>query len=328
MANVKMGRLLKTIPLHYYPTSLLHFPLSLPFVFKDINKHHVLLHFIVLIWGFSPILGRFITCTTMQLVWFRILFTLFLISGYIIVTKTSLKVSRKNLIKLAVIGIIIAIHWLCFYGAIKVSNVSVTMAAFSTGTLFTALTEPLILKRRVLWYEILIGLIIIGAICMIFSVEFTYWQGIVLGILAALTSSIFSVLNSLMVKEVNSTAISYIELWFGLIGLTIYLACTGGLNSVFFVLNEQAVLGLVLLAGICTAFPFIASVGLMKHLSPYTITLTVNLETVYGIILAIIIYSENKELSSTFYAGVGIILFSIFFNAWLKGRHDKRHLIT
>src|SRR6202008_205672 len=108
-----------------------------------------------------------------------------LITGYIIITKASLKVSPKNILKLGIIGIIIAIHWLCFYGAIKVSNVSVTMAAFSTGTLFTAIIEPLILKRKVLWYEILIGLIIIGAICMIFSVEITYWQGIVLGILAA-----------------------------------------------------------------------------------------------------------------------------------------------
>ncbi len=297
-------------------------------MFKGINKHQLWLHFIVLIWGFSPILGRFITCSTMQLVWFRILFTLVIISAYILVTKTSLKVSKKNLFKLAVIGIIIAIHWVCFYGAIKVSNVSVTMAAFSTGTLFTAIIEPIILKRKVIWYEILIGLIIIGAICMIFSVEITYWQGIVLGILAAFTSAIFSVLNSLMVKEVKPTAISYIELCFGLIGLSIYLAFTAGFTSDFFVLNNQAILGLVLLAGICTAFPFIASVSLMKHLSPYTINLTVNMETVYGIILAIFIYNENQELTSTFYAGVMVILFAVFFNAWLKGKHDKKHLIT
>lgn len=264
----------------------------------------------------------------MPLVWFRILFTLLIITTYIFFTKTSIKVSRKNLLKLAGIGVIIAIHWLCFYGAIKVSNVSVTMAAFSTGTLFTAIAEPLILKRKVIWYEILIGLIIIGAICMIFSVEITYWEGIVLGILAALTSAIFSVFNSLMVKEVVPTAISYIELWFGLIGLSLYLAFTNGFNADFFVLDQKAIIGLVLLAGICTAFPFIASVGLMKHLSPYTINLAVNMETVYGIILAIIIYEENKELSMTFYAGVSIILFSIFLNAWLKGKHDKRRLIT
>lgn len=292
-------------------------------MFKGINKHHLLLHFIVFIWGFSPILGRYITCSTMQLVWFRIALTLILITAYILISKQSLHVSRSNLIKLACIGIIIAIHWLCFYGAIKVSNVSVTMAAFSTGTLFTAITEPILLKRKIIWYEILIGLIIIAAICLIFSVEILYWQGIVLGIIAALTSSVFSVLNATMIKNVSSTLISYIELWFGLLGLSIYLLMTGGFTSSFFELDTPSVSGLLLLAGICTAFPFIASVNLMKHLSPYTITLTVNLETVYGIIMAILIYQENEQLSYTFYAGVAVILLAIFFNAWLKGRKAK-----
>lgn len=293
-------------------------------MFKGINKHHLLLHFIVLIWGFSPILGRYTTCSTMQLVWFRIAITLVLITGYIIVSKQKTYVSPINLIKLGLIGIIIAIHWLCFYGAIKVSNVSVTMAAFSTGTLFTAITEPLILKRKIIWYEIFIGLIIIAAILMIFSVENLYWQGIILGIIAALTSSVFSVLNATMIKNVSSTMISYVELWFGLIGLTIYLAINGSMDAAFFELNNQAIIGLLLLAGICTAFPFIASVNLMKHLSPYTITLTVNLETVYGIILAIFIYHENKQLSITFYIGVIIILLAIFLNAWLKGRIKQK----
>jgi drug/metabolite transporter (DMT)-like permease len=287
-------------------------------MFKNISKHHLLLHFIVFIWGFSPILGRFIECSTMQLVWFRIGFTLIIITGYILYTKKNLKISPKNLLKLAGIGIIIAIHWLAFYGAIKVSNVSVTMAAFSTGTLFTSITEPLFFKRRVIGYEIVIGLIIIAAILLIFSVETLYWEGILLGILAALTSSVFSVMNGLMIKEVSSTVISYVELWFGLIGLSIYLALTGGFSPEFFVLSSNDILGLLLLAGICTAFPFIASVNLMKHLSPYTITLTVNLETVYGIILAIFIYQENKELSLTFYAGVTIILLAVFLNAFLK----------
>lgn len=297
-------------------------------MFKGINKHHLLLHFIVFIWGFSPILGRFITCSTMQLVWFRILITLVLITGYIIVSKQNIRVSPMNLIKLGIIGIIIAIHWLCFYGAIKVSNISVTMAAFSTGTLFTAITEPLILKRKIIWYELLIGLIIIGAILMIFSVENLFWQGIILGVLAALTSSIFSVFNAIMIKDVSSTMISYVELWFGLIGLSVYLAFTGSFDAAFFQLDSQSIIGLLLLAGICTAFPFIASVNLMKHLSPYTITLTVNLETVYGIILAIFIYQENKQLSITFYIGVIIILLAIFFNAWLKGRVNKKSLIS
>lgn len=259
----------------------------------------------------------------MQLVWFRIAFTLVLISGYLLIIKQSIKVGYKNLFYLAGIGVIIAFHWVCFYGAIKASNISVTMAAFSTGTLFTSLTEPLFFKRKVIWYEIVIGLIIIGAIYLIFSVEKLYWQGIVLGILAALSSSVFSVMNGLMIKKVQSSVISYIELWFGLIGLSIYLVFTNGFNSSFFSISGHDVFGLLLLAGICTAFPFIASVNLMKHLSPYTITLTVNLETVYGIILAIFIYSENKELSLTFYGGVSIILLAVFLNARLKSKLKK-----
>ncbi|MGZ3931331.1 MAG: DMT family transporter [Bacteroidia bacterium] len=289
-------------------------------MFKGINKHHLLLHFIVLIWGFSPVLGRFISTSALQLVWFRIAFTLIIITGYILIIKKNVRTSWPDLLRLAGIGVIIAVHWLCFYGAIKVSNISVTMAAFSTGTLFTSLVEPLLFRRKIIWYEIIIGLIIIGAICLIFSVEIVYWEGIVLGILAAFLSSVFSVFNALMVKKVESTAISYIELWFGLIGVSIYLLFTGGFTTSFFALSNHDVLGLLLLAGICTAFPFIASVDLMKHLSPYTITLTVNLETVYGIILAIFLYEENKELSYTFYIGVSIILAAVFLNAWLKSR--------
>ncbi len=291
-------------------------------MFKGINKHHLLLHFIVLIWGFSPILGRFIESSTMQLVWFRIAFTLIIISGYILIVRKQIKVALPDMLRLAGIGVIIAAHWLCFYGAIHVSNVSITMAAFSTGTLFTSIIEPIFFKRKVIWYEIIIGLIIIGAICLIFSVENLYWKGIVLGILAALGSALFSVFNALMIKKetINSTAISYYELWFGLLSMTIYLLFTGEFNSDFFVLTGHDVFGICLLAGICTAFPFIASVDLMKHLSPYTVTLTVNLETVYGIVLAIFLYKENKELSGTFYLGVGIILFAVFLNAYLKSR--------
>ena len=289
-------------------------------MFKGINKHHLLLHFIVFIWGFSPILGRFITCGTMQLVWFRIAFTLVIITGYIAFSKPDFKIGIKDLLKLAGIGIIIAIHWLCFYGAIKASNVSVTMAAFSSATLFTSLIEPLFFKRKIIWYEIIIGLIIIAAICFIFSVEIKYWEGIVLGILAALLSSVFSVFNGLMIKKVSSTVISYIELWFGLIGLSIYLLFTNGFSTDFFVLSAHDITGLLTLAACCTAFPFIASVNLMKHLSPYTISLTVNMETVYGIILAIFIYHENTELTFTFYIGVCIILFAVFTEALLKSR--------
>lgn len=291
---------------------------------KNISKHHFLLHFIVFIWGWSPILGRGISTGALQLVWFRIFITISLMGLYLLFTKSSLRVSFKKLLQLSAVGLIICMHWLCFYGAIKVSNVSVTMAAFSTGTLFTAIVEPLVYKRRFIAYELLIGLIIIGAICLIFSVEIEYGLGILLGILAAFTASIFSVFNGVLIQDkqvpITSPVLSFIELTAALAGLSIYLLLTGNLTYSFFTISGQDVFLISILAAVCTVFPFIASVNLMKHLTPYTINLTVNLEGVYGIILAGLIFHENKDLSLTFYIGFGIILLVIFLNAFIKQR--------
>ncbi|MFN8115071.1 MAG: DMT family transporter [Bacteroidia bacterium] len=294
---------------------------------KNVSKHHFLLHFIVFIWGWSPILGKGISTDALQLVWFRIAITIFLMGFYLIYIKANLKISLKKLLQLTGVGFIICIHWLCFYGAIKVSNVSVTMAAFSTGTLFTAITEPLIYKRKFIWYELVIGLIIIFAIGLIFSVEIQYGLGILLGILAAFTASVFSVFNGVLIQDkkqpISSPVLSFIELSMALVGLCIYLFFNNSFSSDFFKITNQDILLISLLAGVCTVYPFIASVNLMKHLSPYTINLTVNLEGVYGIILAGIIFHENKDLSITFYVGFGIILSVIFLNAILKQKFNK-----
>ncbi|MBI2722668.1 MAG: DMT family transporter [Bacteroidetes bacterium] len=295
-------------------------------MYKGINKHYLLLHLIVFIWGFSPVLGRYITADTWQLVWFRILITVFAMFIYLKIAKQSLAVNKKDLLKLWGIGLIILVHWLGFYGAIKVSNISVTMVAFSTGTLFSSIIEPILYKRKIRMYEIVIGLIIIGAIGLIFSIETKFWLGIVLGIFAALTSSLFGVLNGLMVKRVSSGAISFYELSAALIGLTIFLAFNGSFQPAFFQLDQPSIIGLLLLSLVCTVFPFLAAVNLAKHISPYTIVLTVNLETVYGIIWAILFFKENKEVKPTFYLGVLIILLAVFLNSYLKNITEKNLL--
>lgn len=293
-------------------------------VFKGINKHYLLLHIIVFIWGFSPILGRYITANTWQLVWFRILITIAAMSAYLLVTKHDFRITRRNFFELSGIGIIIMIHWLAFYGAIKVSNVSVTMVAFSTGTLFSSVIEPLLFKRRVRMYEVVIGFIIIAAIAMIFSIETQYWLGIVLGIGAAFTSSLFGVFNSLMAQKLRPGIISFYELTAAFTGLTIFIAVNPGFTDSFFTLDRPSVTGLLLLSLVCTVFPFIASVNLSKYISPYTIVLTVNLETVYGIIWAILFFNENQEVTPGFYVGVCIILAAIFLNSYLKKLSEKR----
>ncbi len=275
------------------------------------------------IWGFSPVLGRYITANAWQLVWFRILVTVFVMYFYLRFTKHNFRIPKRDLLQLSATGLIIMVHWLAFYGAIKVSNISVTMVAFSTGTLFSALIEPFFLKRKVRAYEVFIGLVIIGAIALIFSIETQYWLGIVLGMLAAFTSALFSVFNSLFVKRMRSGIISFYELSAALVGLTLFIIFNGDMNASFFVLDQDSILGLLLLSLICTVFPFIASVNLSKYISPYTIVLTVNLETVYGIIWAILFYKENQEVQPTFYLGVVIILAAIFLNTYLRKLQEK-----
>lgn len=262
----------------------------------------------------------------MQLVWFRIVITILVMGLYLSYIKANVVIPLKKVMQLSVIGLIICVHWLCFYGAIKVSNVSVTMAAFSTGTLFTAIIEPIVYKRKIVLYELLIGLIIIGAICLIFSVEIKYGLGILLGILAALLGSVFSVLNATIIQNqtqpISSPVLSFIELSSALIGLSLYLLANGNFSESFFYIKSQDFTLILILAIVCTVYPFIAIVDLMRHLSPYTINLTINLEGVYGIILACIFFQENKELSFTFYIGFTIILFAIFLNAKLKTKNN------
>ncbi len=243
---------------------------------------------------------------------------------YLKLTKHEFRISRKHFWQLAGIGLIIMVHWLAFYGAIKVSNVSVTMVSFSTGTLFSSVIEPLMYKRKVRLYEVIIGLIIIAAIGLIFSIETKYWFGIVLGIVAAFTSSLFGVFNGIMSHQLKSGIISFYELSAALVGLTLFIMFNGDFTPDFFVLDRASVVGLLLLSLVCTVFPFITSVNLAKYISPYTIVLTVNLETVYGIIWAILFFSENKEVQPSFYIGVCIILLAIFLNSYLKKLSDKR----
>jgi len=293
-------------------------------MFKGINKHYLLLHVIVFIWGFSPILGRYITANAWQLVWFRILITIGVMFIYLKITRHDLRVSGRHLLQLSGIGLIIAVHWLAFYGAIKESNVSMTMVAFSTGTLFSSILEPIFFKRRIRMYEVIIGLTIIGAIAMIFSIETEYALGIALGIFAAFTSSLFGVFNSILAHKLKSGIISFYELSAALLGLTIFVILNGTFDESFFVLDRASIIGLLLLSLVCTVFPFITSVDLSKYISPYTIVLTVNLETVYGIIWAILFFSENKEVQPTFYIGVIIILAAIFLNSWLRKLNERK----
>jgi drug/metabolite transporter (DMT)-like permease len=285
------------------------------------NKNLLLLHFIVFIWGWSPILGKLINIEGIiayQLVWFRMLLTVATVAIYLIITKQNIKLPKKDILQLIGIGAIIAFHWFCFYNAINVSNVSVTLVAFATGTLFTSIIEPLFYKRKFIRYEIIFGMVIIGAIAMIFKVETRYTLGIIFGMLAALTSSFFTVFNGLLVRRIPSSLIAIYELSGGFLVLTAYLLVKGEFSTHFFTLSTKGFAWLSILSVVGTAYPFIASVNLMKKISPYTVTLTVNLETIYGIIIAFILWKKDEAMTPGFYIGTLIILATIFGNSLLK----------
>ncbi len=291
---------------------------------QESRKNYLLLHLIVFIWGWTAILGELITLNAYKLVWLRIPIALSGILAFLLITRKPIATTFQNAWKYLATGLIVALHWICFYGAIKESNVSVTLACFSTGSLFTALIEPLFLKRKILLYEIVFGAMVVAALCLIFGVETQYKYGIILGVLAALTSSIFGVINGYMVQRGhNGTTISLYEMLGGFIGMTIFVLIAKPWDGPWLEMSESDLYYMLILGIAATTVPFLISLYILKTVSPYTVSLTLNLETVYGIILAYFIFDEEEQLTGYFYLGAAIILSTVFLNAWMKMRNSR-----
>jgi drug/metabolite transporter (DMT)-like permease len=292
-----------------------------PIFVQENRRNYFLLHFIVFIWGWTAILGNVISLDVFKLVWIRLFIAGSGIFAYLLITRKPVSASPGDLAKYLGVGLIVALHWICFYGAIKTSNVSVTLACFSTGSLFTACIEPIFMKRQLRFYEIIFGIMVVGALCLIFGVERHYTTGIILGISAALTSSIFGVLNGVMVKRGhNGAVISLYEMFGGFIGMTIFVLLAKPWNGPWIIMSQSDFLYLLILGIGATTVPFLISLYILKTVSPYTVSLTLNLETLYGIIFAYFIFHENKQLTGYFYIGAAIILSTVFLNGWMKMR--------
>ncbi|PIA81357.1 permease [Gaetbulibacter sp. 4G1] len=277
------------------------------------------LHFLVFIAGFTGVLGELITISAIPLVWFRMVMASILMLVYIKIAKVKLRVSIKSIVKFSFAGIIIALHWITFFGAIDESNISITLAMFSTGAFFASFIEPIIYRRAVVWYEILFGIIVIIGVFVITQSEIKYLNGIILGITSAFLSSLFAVLNGDFLKQHTATVISFYEFISGVIFISIYIQLFGsGFSVDFFNLIPSDFGYLFILASICTAYAFIASVYVMKLISPYTVILTYNLEPIYGILLAILVFPEKEKMTPEFYYGAIIIIATVMLNAILK----------
>jgi len=292
---------------------------------NDNLKSYLHLHLIVFIWGFTAILGELITLDALPLVWFRMLLAVGFIILFMAYKKTNFVVPRKTIFGFLLLGLVIALHWLTFFKAIKVSNVSVTLACLSTGAFFTSFLEPILYRRKVIWYEVLFGLVVVGGLYIIFNVEGDYYLGIILALTSAFLSALFSVINGKYAKMYDSTVISFYELTGGVLCFSIYLLLSNSFSKDFFILQPSDWVYLLILSSICTAYAFIASVRVMKFISPYTVMLTINLEPVYGIILALLIFKDKEKMSSEFYFGAILILITVILNGVIKYKLRNRN---
>lgn len=287
---------------------------------KNLNSY-LHLHFIVFVWGFTAVLGALITLEALPLVWYRMLFASLFILIYIFYKKISIKLPLKTILILLFAGLVIALHWFTFFKAIKVSNVSVTLACLSTGAFFASILEPIFFKRKVIGYEVLFGLIVIAGLYLIFNVEGHYVEGIILALTSAFLSASFSIINGKFAKVYDPTVISFYELLGGVLFFSVFLLIGGNFNADFFKLSWEDLKWLFILSSFCTAYAFIASVAVMKYLSPYTVMLTINLEPIYGIILALIVFGEKEQMNGQFYIGALIILTTVILNGIFKNRN-------
>ncbi len=284
----------------------------------DKIKSHLELHLIVFIWGFTAVLGAMISIKEASLVWYRMLLSAIFLLIYLLISKKTFKIPIKEILKLFLVGFLIALHWIFFFKAINISNVSITLAMFSLGAFMASILEPIFYNRRILWYEVLFGLIIIAGLYIIMQVEINYLDGILCAIFSIFIGVIFTLLNGKLIKKHDSTVIAFYEFIAGFLFVTVYLFIQNKFNESFFIISLRDLILIILLSSICTAYAFTASVNVMKKLTPYTVMLTTNLEPVYGIFLAYFIIGGNEKMSISFYIGSVIILITVILNGAVK----------
>ncbi len=282
----------------------------------------VKLHFTVFIFGFTAILGRLITLEEGPLVWYRMLIAS---AGMLVLPrfwKGIRTVKPRDAVKVALTGGIVAIHWVTFFGAIKFSNVSFALCMMATASLFTAILEPLIFRKAFSLKEILLGLLVLPGIFLVFQFSKFYLEGMVLGLISAFLAALFGTINKTFASKMKPVAISFIELFTGFLMLSALLPLYFNYrpDATLEITNNLDIIWLLILGIVCTTMAFIFSVDVLKELSAFTTALAINLEPIYGIILAIIIFKENEELGGNFYFGAGLIVLAIILNGILKNR--------
>ncbi len=278
------------------------------------KKVFLQLHIAILFAGFTAILGKLIRLNEGYLTAYRMLISAVTLA-IILYLKKKLKVySWKNMLKLFGTGAIIALHWVSFYGSIKYSNVSVSVTCLSSIGFFTSFFEPMIMKRRIDWVEVLLGLLAIAGIYLIFNFYPEYKMGIIFGIISAMLACLFPIFNKTLLKEFLPETVTLYEMTGGVIALCFILPIYFQFfPAAYFLPTTSDWFWLLILSWVCTVFAFILSLNSLRHISAFTVNLSYNFEPVYSIIMAFIIFKENKFLGPGFYLGFTLILIAVTF---------------
>lgn len=274
------------------------------------------LHMAILLAGFTGVLGRLITLNEGLLVWYRLGITILAMLLLSLFRHNLPKVGQKEMGRLAAVGFLIALHWLCFYGSIKSSNVSIALVCFSSSSFFSAVTEPLLYRKRADITEVLLSLVGIGGIYIILHFDRRFTSGILLGLAAAFLSALFTILNKKLTETHSPATLTFYELGAGFLFLSLLMPFyLHAFPSSRLLPTAKDWMYLLILSLACTIWAFELSLSAMKKVSSFTTNLSYNLEPVYGILLAFLIFKENKSFNNQFYIGVLLIFLSVILQS-------------
>jgi drug/metabolite transporter (DMT)-like permease len=278
------------------------------------------LHLMVVVLGLTGVFGKLISLSAIHLVWYRMGIAFISIAIFLAFKKQLFAVSKKDFLGLLGVGALVTFHWLCFFESIKVSTVSVAVVCLATSSLFSALIEPFFFKRKFLFYEVIMGVVVVVALAFIMGTETKYFWGYFYGIMAALLATLFTLFNAKYINKVGAAKITMIEMLSGVLIISCILFFQQDYTVFTTKISITDLTYLILLGTLCTAMVFVWLTEIMRHITPYSLIMAINLEPVYSIIFALIIFGDNELMSSSFYFGSCVIIGIVFLDGYLKNK--------